>query len=247
MSEHPSRAEPLFVDVWNAPRRPYPELALVRGLDVRVASRSPDGSGATLCVDLPRGWSATEQGREGATELFVLHGSILVDGRLYGGGSYIAIPRGSSAVSLAVGDAARVLVFWSAHAHIDATRTSVWDVLREKPLCKLRTTDGNPDGPAGWLFLANIKAGFWSPDEHVHEGFEENILLRGDLLMPTDGRGVMTPGRNLANPPGFWHGPMASKGGALILIHTDEPQTVAFRPSTVPPSVLRAYLETAPW
>lgn len=245
MNGYPSRDEPLFVDVWNQPLVPYPDLALVHGLDVRVASRRPDANAVTLLVDLPAGWRSRGVS-EGALELFVVDGAVTAEEQSFRSGGYIAVPHGEDA-ELGAPAGARVLAFWNATSVIDVARVSLWEALRSPSEGKLRKTGGNADGPEGWLFFAIVKAGFWSPDEHVHEGWEENILLRGELLMPTAGRGVMTPGYNLANPPGFWHGPMTSKGGALFLIHTEEPQTVEYRPSSVPPEVLADYLETAAW
>lgn len=69
-------------------------------------------------------------------------------------------------------------------------------------------------------------------------------MLRGDLLMP--GRGIMRPGSNLANPPGLWHGPMTSKGGALMLINCDAPMDVEYGDQT-DADELDAYLQTAAW
>jgi hypothetical protein len=245
VNPYPSRDEPLFLDVWNQPLVPYPDIAFAHRLDVRVASRRPDGTAVTMLVDLPPRWRAADVS-EGTLELFVVDGAISADGRALGSGGYVAVPAGVNA-ELGTPAGARVLAFWNADSVIDAACVSLWDVLRSSTEAKLRTTDGNGDGPAGWLFFAIVKAGFWSPEEHVHEGWEENILLRGDLLMPTPDRGVMTPGFDLANPPGFWHGPMTSKGGALFLIHTDEPQTVEYRTSSVPADVLTEYLETSRW
>lgn len=45
-----------------------------------------------------------------------------------------------------------------------------------------------------------------------------------------DGAGVISAGMQLANPAGVWRGPMASKGGALFLIHTDALKNVTYRP-----------------
>ena len=70
-------------------------------------------------------------------------------------------------------------------------------------------------------------------------------MLRGDMLMP--GRGLIGPGMNLANPDGHWHGPMATKGGALFLVHCDAPMGVDYRPYEPGPGELHEYLDTAPW
>ncbi len=75
--------------------------------------------------------------------------------------------------------------------------------------------------------------------------WEENSLLRGDLLMP--GRGVMRAGDCLANPAGFWHGPMTTKGGALFLVHCDAPMAVEYRDHPAGDGELREYLARAPW
>ena len=124
----------------------------------------------------------------------------------------------------------------------------MWDELRSPSAGKLRRSGGDPDGPAGWLFFAVIKAGFWAPEEHVHEGWEEK---HHPPRRPADAhggtRGHDADSQPSRTPPATGTGPMTSKGGALMLIHTDEPQTYQARESSVPEHVLRDYLESAPW
>jgi hypothetical protein len=102
-------------------------------------------------------------------------------------------------------------------------------------------------GAAGGFVRLVLPAPGWvSPNQERHpECWEENIMLRGDMLMP--GRGLIGPGMNLANPDGHWHGPMATKGGALFLVHCDAPMGVDYRPYEPGPNELYEYLDTAPW
>lgn len=264
------REEPLFFDVFAEPWQDgavaAPEVELVRGLQVQVASRYEDGRGFTLVAALPAGWRGVERAHDGTLEAFVLEGELAVPGRVLGGGGFLQIPRGAGPVELTAGPAgARVMLFWHATLPVlwrDGWRaTSAWDepwevtVLEGFPAGALHKTLRLPDAAvatahgteAGFLRLVLPGPGWLSADMEKHGCWEENICLRGDMLMPMPGRGVLGPGVNLANPADLWHGPMATKGGILFVVHCDAPMDLVYRPQPGAAEELRAYLEGAPW
>lgn len=263
------REEPLFFDVfaepWQEGAAAAPGVELVRGLQVQVASRYEDGRGFTLVAAVPAGWRAVERAADGTCELFVLEGELAAEGRALRGGGFLQVPQGTGPVALEAGPAgARVVVLWHAelavHQHEPRT-TSAWDepwevtVLDGFPAGAMHKTLRLPDATGasahgaatGFVRLVMPGPGWISADMERHGCWEENILLRGDMLMPMPGRGLLRPGINLSNPVGYWHGPMATKGGALFLVHCDAPMDVEYRPHPGAADQLRRYVEDAPW
>jgi hypothetical protein len=71
-------------------------------------------------------------------------------------------------------------------------------------------------------------------------------MLAGDLLMPERGR--MAFGTYLGNPRHFWHAPMISQGGALMLYETDAPQGPwGIRDYPRGKAIAEAYFDTESW
>ena len=263
------REEPLFFDVfaepWQEGAAAAPAVELARGLSVQVASRYADGRGFTLIAALPRGWSGVERALDATLEAFVLEGELAVPGRTLRSGGFLQVPKGAGPVELSSGAGARVILFWHATLpvlHTEGWRaTSAWDepwevtVLEGFPAGAMHKTLRLPDATgaaaagteAGFVRLVMPGPGWLSADMEKHGCWEENILLRGDMLMPMPGRGVLRPGVNLSNPADFWHGPMTTKGGALFVVHCDAPMDVVYRPHPGAREELRAYLDEAPW
>ena len=261
------REEPLFFDAfaepWQKGAVAAPAVELARDLDVQVVSRYADGHGCTLVAGLPRGWSGVERAIDGTLEVLVLEGELTVPGRMVGSGGFVQIPKGSGPVALSSGTGARVMLFWHATLPVvfrDGWRvTSAWDEPWE-----LTVLDGFPAGAmhrslrvpdiqgataagseAGLLRLTMLGPGFAFTDMERHTCWEEDILLRGDMLIMDEG--VFRPGSMNSHPPEWWHGPMGTKGGALFVVHCDGPIDLALRPHAGAAETLHAYLESAPW
>lgn len=263
------REEPLFFDVfaepWQEGAAAAPEVELARGLSVQVASRYRDGRGFSVVAALPAGWQGVERAADATLEAFVLDGDLTVPGRTLRSGGFLQVPKGAGPVPLSSAAGARVVLFWHATLpvlHTDGWRaTSAWDepwqvtVLAGFPAGAMHKTLRLPDASgaaaagteAGFVRLVLPGPGWLSADMEKHGCWEENILLRGDMLMPMPGRGVLRPGINLSNPAEHWHGPMVTKGGALFLVHCDAPMDVVYRPHPGGREELRAYLDVAPW
>ena len=76
--------------------------------------------------------------------------------------------------------------------------------------------------------LLRFEPGFRTTKPFVHEYWEEVFLLEGDMIVGADAngnKGERFEGYTYAvRPPGVYHGPFASEGGALLLeIHYFDP------------------------
>jgi hypothetical protein len=73
-----------------------------------------------------------------------------------------------------------------------------------------------------------MEPGFMTTQPFVHDYWEEVFLVSGDLTVGNDAQGnggtpFMGP-TYAVRPPGAWHGPFRSVGGALLLeIHYYDP------------------------
>ena len=256
----PWRDEPLCFSYMADAPRPCSDIEFLDRLPVRIVSVERDGLGLTALADTMAGWTAT--GRvEGTIEFFVLSGALMVGAERVAGGGYLALSAGTKRVTLRSERASRFLVIRTALRGIEAGRCSVWDepwslvMIGGSPtgssVRQLRQPTGAAPGvvggSAGAVMLAQLAPGWTSPVMEVHDAWEENLLLGGDLIMAQPGRGVLRPGMNLANPEGHWHGPMATKSGALFIIHCDSPKAIVTRHHPGAQKKLRTYLESALW
>jgi hypothetical protein len=84
-------------------------------------------------------------------------------------------------------------------------------------------------GADGFHRLISLAPGWFTAQPECHSNcWEENIMLRSDLMMV--GRGVMAAGFCLARRAGTAHGPIVTKGGALMVVHCDVPLDVTWSP-----------------
>src|SRR6185437_12844349 len=66
--------------------------------------------------------------------------------------------------------------------------------------------------------LLRFEPGFRTTKPFVHEYWEEVFLLEGDMTVGVGDNGERFEGYTYAvRPPGVFHGPFASEGGALLL------------------------------
>lgn len=260
---HWSRDEPQYTETIRLPRHRIEEPAVFSSADVRILSRDPETGSATLFVTLPHGWTGTHAERGGVLELVVLEGSLQVHALAAPASRYVVVPGGLGDVPLASAAGARLIAYWSPDLAPDALGGLSVVPFRARPWHRTLMPDGlhgvlhrslrQPDvgegdlhgGPAGLLRLALLTPGYFDERAHVHEVWEELVFLSGDLFM--DGRGVMAPLTYLGNPAGFWHAPMATQQGSLILVHTRAP--VGQVPRDTPGGVeqVEAYLDGASW
>lgn len=243
------------------PPEPLAGAPLFEGLDARTISRGADGA-ATLLLDVPAGY-AGDGHPDGRLDLFVLDGALSVAGAALAGGGFATLARGETRVS--TGELpARVIAIWQpggaarpagAAPHTASAWDRAWETNTQPGTPfglmrrRLREDDaGAPQGPVGgWVRLVHVVPGWCTDGQERHAGcWEENILLRGDVYMADRGAAIRT-GDCLANPPGHWHGPMATKAGALFLVHCDAPMGVELREEGAHADALQRYLVEAPW
>jgi hypothetical protein len=255
-----SREEPQLFSIADLASELVDQPPLLRDTDVRVVSRAPGGA-LTALASLEDGWTATAFVPSGCLDLLVLAGQLDLEGRHLASGSFATVPIGGIETHCRAVTASHVLFFWDPADPIASTSlyvASSWERPWETNTLpgvptglmrkRLREDDiGAPEGPErGWVRLIHVVPGWHSTDEERHVGcWEENILLDGDMHM-TD-RGEMRAGDCLANPPGLWHGPMASRGGALFVVHCDRPMNVEWRSRESPPDDIARYLRTEVW
>ncbi len=257
------RDEPLFADIFALEPERVESPSVVAGVDIAVVSIDAGTDAKTLLARLPAGWRGVEPADDGTLEIFVLEGEVRLDDVALRAAGFGSVPRGCGGAELASPCGAVALLFSSPSLPVEAATVSTrsaWEIPWE-----VTVLEGFPHGfmhkslrlpdvsglhahgaKGGFIRLVLPAPGWVSPDQERHPGcWEENIMLRGDMLMP--GRGLLRPGTNLANPDGHWHGPMATKGGALFLVHCDAPMAVDYRPYEPGPAELYDYLDTAPW
>jgi hypothetical protein len=190
-----------------------------------------DRNGTTLAVELEEGAAIGSPG----VEFFLLSGRLSAGGQPAGpldyvvlsapaevseGGLAIAwVPRAASRLEARIERAAGAE--WRAPALGSAAGMFFRPLQREEHVDVVggRRVTGTE---RGFRRLTTLTPGWREPHCEVHPGCrEENILLSGDLYICGDGRGAMSPGAVLVNEVGLRHGPMATRGGAVILISCD--------------------------
>ena len=253
-----NRDEPQFFDVHALPTERLADPPVAQGLAVQVVSRASSGGALTLLARLPAGWRLDEPGDEATLEAFVLEGNLELAGSgRVGAGGFVSVPQGTGPARLSSAAGAHAFLFWSPGLDLPgelprtaSTYSEQWSPSGLPGMLHISfrrpDTDGPPPGgPGGFLRLFSVAPGFRLDSEERHACWEENIMLRGDMWMA--GRGTLRAGWCVANPPGLWHGPMVSKGGAVLLVHCDRPHTLEYRDWQGSPQELARYVESAPW
>ena len=233
------RDEPQFYNVHELEWLLGGENALVHGVENKVLSCDPDSGSTTFMLNLPERWSYSHDAGEATVELFVFEGDVSLNGEEVGAGGYLFIPQGSGTSDLQSTAGAQAVLYFNPDqplengASLRATRLwqEPWiDIqgvpalhgLMFKSLRKPDVTAGDwHGGPGGLLRVASLPAGFADSEEHVHDCWEELIFIGGDLLMPPRGR--IARGTYLGNPGGFYHAPMTTQAGSLMLVQTLAP------------------------
>ena len=71
------------------------------------------------------------------------------------------------------------------------------------------------------------------------------MFLSGDWIAGE--RGAVGPGTYLSSPAGFWHAPVATRTGALAIVHSELPLDLEQRDCDGGPELMRAYLDEMSW
>lgn len=207
-------------------------------VDARVLSKDAGTGSTTLLARLEPGWTATLDG-SATLELFVLEGALALEGEELGSGAYCSLPRRASAgATLHCLRPAQVFAVWNPQFPAVAgdevravpSRTQPWYSMdmpgsmhgaMHKSFRLPDLWDGPIHGTQRGMFrLCQMTPGYADPRPHVHSVWEEMLFVSGDMLLWERGR--IAPGTYLGNPAEFWHAPMISQRGALMLLHTVE-------------------------
>ena len=243
---HTKRDEPQFYNVLELDWGAVGDAAIAHGVDAKVLSADSDTGSATWMLRVPAGWQHDYAADDAAVELFVFEGDLALNGAQVGAGGFVTVPQGSGTSDLRSTGGAQAVLYYNPGLPLDGeakpNATRLWQEpwiniegipalhgLMFKSLRKPDVTEGEwHGGPGGLIRVASLPAGFADADEHVHDCWEELIFIGGDLLMPP--RGKIARGTYLGNPEGFYHAPMTTQAGSLMLVQTLAPANQIPRP-----------------
>lgn len=243
-SEHWRRDEPTFYNFLALDDDSGDRPDLFGGLSGALMSRDRHSDAETHVVKIPAGWRGRTDARDASIEFFVLSGDLALANERVGAGGHVHLPQGCGGGELGSKTGARAIVFWNPNLpsfpypytrkRLLETHAVPWvnsvpgahGVMHKS----LRLPDPTPEtpeagfdgGPGGYLRFQFIAPEMIAEGEHVHhECWEEIILLQGDVLLVNEGQ--MGVGSVVSHPQEWYHAPFTSRGGALILVHTDAP------------------------
>jgi hypothetical protein len=260
---HWHRDRPSFYNLFALERSPASAPGCLRGQAAALMSRDAETDCATWVVELPAGWAGAHDPGDGTLELVTLSGALQLESERLGNGSYFRLPSGAGA-ELRTATGVLAIAYWAPPAQPLAA-PSIPSAVRLIDIPwqmtdpsghgvahrSLRVPDptGPPaDGGAnGFLRLMAMPSGVDAPYQHAHhECFEELICLSGDLLLVDEGSCAL--GSVAAHPREWWHGPFASRSGALCLVQTDAAMGPwPTRDYPAQEAICDAYLDEAPW
>ncbi|MCS6946629.1 MAG: hypothetical protein NZM12_03330, partial [Steroidobacteraceae bacterium] len=111
--QHWRRDEPTFYNFLALEHRTLDGPELVLGLHGALMSKDMRSDAHTWLVELPVGWHARTDAKYGSFELFVLRGSVSLDGNSVGCGGYVHLPQLCGGGELASETGALVIAFWN--------------------------------------------------------------------------------------------------------------------------------------
>jgi hypothetical protein len=269
-AEHWRRDAPTFYNFLALDRSIADRPDVLGGIAGALMSRDLASRAETHFLDIAPGWNGRTDSREASLEFFVLSGTLSLGAETVGAGGYVHLPQGCGGEELSSRTGARALAFWNPnlpsfpypytrrrllHTHETGWINSVpgaHGVMHKS----LRLPDPTPEtpesgfdgGPGGYLRFQFIAPEMIAEGEHVHhECWEEIILLQGDVLLVNEGQ--MAKGSVVSHPQEWYHAPFTSRGGALILVHTDAPMGFPWPPREYPGAMdlCSRYLEQSPF
>lgn len=273
MRPSPDRDVAQFFRISDVPSAPVSESEPLAGCSESLLSHNRRTGQRTLVVDIPAGWSAQVGGDGGTLELLILEGSLTVDDRQLGAGSFVAIPTSCDPLPVTAREAARGVAIWSPHFAAGDYYGSLPRVVRTVDLpweptvfpAELQTPGRLhgvwskslrlPDpvrgdvhgGPKGLLRIVVLVSGFVGDHrQESHPGcWEEIIWLAGDFFMPGTGR--QAAGSYVGNPSFHKHGPLLTQRGCILLVHTDAPADFCFHEPPMTAELIGSYMDGVSW
>jgi hypothetical protein len=197
-------------------------------VDGKLLSRDDSNGGFSALFRYPAGWRQDDRDLMHPEEFLVLKGELIVDGQAFGLHHYAYRPaREGGRWSTRTG--AVVLTFAEpgtdeAPLHVD-TLALPWDTSHMDPGVRYlnmgRKNLRHWPGESGRTYLLAGMPQVMPPDGKQglerHPYPEEAFMIAGDLTLTN---GVLRQGGYFWQPPGKWHGGMASVAGFLMLVRT---------------------------
>jgi hypothetical protein len=210
-------------------------------VDAKILSQDTETGEFTAIVRYPAGWSRPEaEALAAEEEMYVLDGSISINGHLYKRDSYACLPQHYRRISAESTQGCVALVFFDGAAE-ESKPGTVHDT--KAPLIEglnvyAMRWDAKPADPSlEWMGnrrkvlrldpVYNQKATFiistpphiypekWACPTLTHPCVEESFMLAGDMTGP---HGRMTPGAYFWRPAEIAHGPFGTRDGGMGLI-----------------------------
>jgi Domain of unknown function (DUF4437) len=210
-------------------------------VDAKILSRDLQSGELTALVRYPAGWSRQEpESLAAEEEIYVLDGSIAINGHHYGRDSYACLPRHYRRASAESAHGCVALTFFDATPE-ESKPAAVPDpkapLIEGLDVYAMRW-DAKPADPSlEWMGnrrkvlrmdpIYNQKATFiistpphiypenWACPTLTHPCVEESFMLAGDMTGP---HGRMTPGAYFWRPAEIAHGPFGTRDGGMSLI-----------------------------
>jgi len=241
-----------FIQTQSLPWREMKSGAPRPGASAKILSADTDGGAFSAILRYPTGWRAAQQGACFLDEeLYVLNGTLKIDGLAYDAGDYAYLPAGHRRGTMECAARADVLTFFDAPAPAPrdpilrlASSAMAWSTPTDPVVAATAKAPGRKllredraTGERTWL----LKMGADNPAATTHGRIEthpvaeETFLLEGEIAMPC---GVLRPGAYFWRPPGIAHGPTGirrdltaffrCRGGPLMTAWSDEKQPIAW-------------------
>lgn len=202
--------------------RHHHEASHRKNTEVKVLSYDDEDGAASLLLRYPVGWRGTGDRSERAEEVFVLEGTLELNGQSLTKGSYAYWPVGS-AFSGSTQIGAVALTFLSGRSTSSA----------DNPIAKIDTRAGgwedNKHFPGRVLFLRYDQAAgdmtylqTTRPNDGAgrvesHPVVQEMYMLEGELSGPL---GIYQPGAYFWRPANVKHGPFGTSSGCLFFMRS---------------------------
>ncbi len=232
------------IEFIHAPDMPWDETPLsdIRAdVSHKLLSRDEETGATSLLVRYPSGWARTApEALAAEEEIFVLEGSLTLDGTVFAAGDYTCLPAGYPRRTAHSHDGATVLTFFSARPAA-AARNAGYDERRYVPRQSLYGDGWDADysgvnspeiaasgsrktllrtdpvtGDQTWIM--GVIPSYREKVVESHPVVQECYMIWGDM---SGNYGFMTTGSYFWRPPEILHGPYGTKTGAIILSRTE--------------------------
>ena len=218
------------------------------GTEVKILSRDNDTGESSSLVRYPAGWQRqNEDYLSEDEELFVLGGSLNINGNHYTERCYAHLPAGYPRHDASSEEGAVVLTFLSGDPKVivgeaapdlycqsrlvERIDTLSTPLSTDFTVLGVAETDSIMDGlqVCAYILLREdphsheqtwilCAMPLWQGDvEEIHPVVEEMYLVTGEMMTDT---GLMMPGAYFWRPPGMRHGPFGSKTGNTMFFRT---------------------------